>query len=50
MEPRIRHILEWLAEENDCRYDHHGYCQEHYLHDKDECPVKLAKDILKEKQ
>lgn len=26
----IEDILEHLIEDSECRYDHHGYCQEHF--------------------
>lgn len=29
-----------------CRYDHHGYCQEHYL--ETECSVAKARTVLAE--
>ncbi len=28
-----------------CRYDHHGYCQTHWLHDKP-CPIEQAKELF----
>lgn len=28
-----------------CSYDHHGYCQTHYLHEQP-CPVEQARDLL----
>lgn len=39
-------VLEKMIDENDCRLDHHGYCQEHnWLYDS-ECPNKIAKNIM----
>lgn len=31
-----------------CHYDHHGYCQAHYLQDKGECMVERGKKLLEE--
>lgn len=31
---------------SECRYDHHGYCQEHNLQPKGECWVERLKDAL----
>jgi len=41
-------LLEAWAEIHDtpCRFDHHGYCQEHYLEDRDDCIVKRTKDFI----
>ena len=33
-------------EGDDCRYDHHGYCQAHFLQEVDECCVKIARRVL----
>ena len=30
-----------------CRFDHHGYCQQHFLQEANECCVKIARDTLK---
>ena len=30
-------------EDDNCRYDHHGYCQAHFLQEGDECCVKIAR-------
>lgn len=32
-------------EGDDCRYDHHGYCQAHFLQEADECCVKIARRV-----
>ena len=42
------HLLnEWLnIHDTPCRYDHHGYCQEHYLQPKGECVVELTRSFL----
>lgn len=32
-------------EGDDCRYDHHGYCQAHFLQEGDECCVKIARRV-----
>ncbi len=40
----------WLDIHNtECRYDHHGYCQEHYLEPKGECIVELTRNFLNER-
>jgi len=41
-------ILAEFIEVNDdpCRYDHHGYCQAHFL--EEDCLVKRARTTLKE--
>jgi len=45
----MRELLEVMVDINDeeCRHDHHGYCQSHYL--EESCTIKKAKEILKEK-
>jgi len=40
-------VLEQLIDDNECSFDHHGYCQEHGWMDKSTCPHALAKEILK---
>jgi hypothetical protein len=43
----IRLLLFDLTAEDDCDYDHHGYCQAHmWFEDDVVCPVKRAKEIL----
>lgn len=40
-------LEEWLEiHDTPCRFDHHGYCQEHYLQDKGECIVELTRNFL----
>lgn len=40
-------LKEWVEiHDAPCRYDHHGYCQEHYL--EEDCIVKRTKDFLNE--
>ena len=41
----MRHLLSELVDPDDCRYDHHGYCQSHSLHNAP-CPHSLAKSFL----
>jgi hypothetical protein len=36
-----------LADPEDCFYDHHGYCQEHLLHERP-CPHEQVKAALRE--
>ena len=41
-------ILESLTDEDECSFDHHGYCQAHGWFDiETKCPHKRAKDLLK---
>lgn len=41
-------LKEWLDVHDDpCYYDHHGYCQAHFLQDKEECIVMKTKNFLK---
>lgn len=41
------HIIEQLVDEDDCSFDHHGYCQEHSWFDTEEkCPDARAKEFL----
>jgi len=45
--PLIDLITELLQPFPDpCHYDHHGYCQEHFLHERP-CPFERAKEWLK---
>lgn len=43
----LREFLDVKADGNECRYDHHGYCQSHSL-EKD-CMVRRAAEMI-EKQ
>jgi len=36
-----------LADGETCWYDHHGYCQTHFLHEKP-CPMKIINKCNKE--
>lgn len=40
----LRGLLEPF-EDDDCRYDHHGYCQAHFLQEGDECCVEIARRV-----
>ena len=43
----MKGILEDLVYlEDDCRHDHHGYCQAHNLADREDCHVYRAKKVL----
>lgn len=45
-----RQILEWAkakGETGECRYDHHGYCQTHFLHEKP-CPFGVLVETAAE--
>ena len=37
-------LLDYLGR-GSCHYDHHGYCQEHGLHDRP-CPVEVLTELL----
>ena len=44
----LKEALKLLEEKHDgveCRLDHHGLCQEHYL--EQDCSIKLAREVLK---
>ena len=42
-------LKEWLdVHDEPCYYDHHGYCQAHFLQEKGECIVELTRNFLKE--
>jgi hypothetical protein len=45
---RLAGALERLLETNDepCRFDHDGACQEHYLDESGQCRVAQARDLL----
>ena len=43
---RLREALENLIEPSECRFDHHGYCQEHRI--EKPCSNQSAKEALKE--
>jgi hypothetical protein len=36
------------AHDEECRYDHHGHCQTHWLHDRP-CPIEQAKELINTK-
>jgi len=40
----LRALVTELVDADPCRYDHHGYCQTHSLHEKP-CPHEQAKDL-----
>lgn len=39
-------LVRELTDPDQCRYDHHGYCQSHALHEKP-CPHERSKELLK---
>jgi uncharacterized protein CbrC (UPF0167 family) len=43
----LRGLLIELTDEDDCRYDHHGYCQAHSL-DTAPCPHSRSRTLIKE--
>jgi len=46
------HLLkEWLdIHDEPCHYDHHGYCQAHFLEEKGECIVERTRNFLESKE
>jgi hypothetical protein len=38
-------LIEELTHDDECQYDHHGYCQAHFLHERP-CPHERAKALL----
>jgi hypothetical protein len=44
----IKFHVERLLEsfEEPCRYDHHGFCQTHFLHEMP-CPIEKLKECIK---
>lgn len=40
-------LLDKLAEDTPCRFDHHGYCQEHGWLDEGPCPHRQADKLLR---
>lgn len=49
----IRNAIDLLQEWADlhdtpCRFDHHGYCQEHYLEEGEDCIVARTKKFLED--
>ena len=46
---KLRALVDDLADDGTCWYDHHGYCQEHGWFATDpRCPHARARDIAKE--
>lgn len=42
-------LKEWLElHDTECRFDHHGYCQEHFLEDKEDCIVAKTRNFIDE--
>lgn len=41
----LTEIVRDLIDDNPCRFDHHGYCQEHGWLREGKCPVERARDI-----
>lgn len=40
-------LKEWLEiHDTPCRFDHHGYCQEHFLQNADDCIVARTREYL----
>jgi len=44
--PELLRLVSEMADSSPCRYDHHGYCQEHFLHMRP-CPHERANELLK---
>jgi hypothetical protein len=47
-----KELIEEIFEihDSECRYDHHGYCQEHNLQPKGECWVERLRAALHEER
>jgi hypothetical protein len=45
---KCREVIVAFVDEEPCRYDHHGFCQEHNWFSTDECINKKCKSILTE--
>lgn len=43
----LRKLLAELTDPDECRYDHHGYCQTHSLQEYP-CPHSRAKELLEQ--
>lgn len=44
--PFVREVVRDLAEPDQCRFDHHGHCQEHGWLEEGTCPHRRAQDLL----
>jgi hypothetical protein len=42
-------LIRDLAHDDACEYDHHGYCQSHFLHERP-CPHERAQAILQQRE
>lgn len=40
----LEQLIVQFADGASCQYDHHGYCQTHFLHDKP-CPYGIANEM-----
>lgn len=45
---KLRELLTKFIDQEDCSFDHKGYCQAHAYFDEGECPQSEAKRILHE--
>lgn len=47
----LREVIKKLLVPQDepCYYDHHNYCQAHYLEPAEECCVRIAREIIGDK-
>lgn len=43
LEEILEEVIE--VESEPCRYDHHGYCQSHWMHEYP-CPIEKAKQMI----
>jgi len=49
----LRRLLDAIVEDSDCRFDHHGGCQEHgflWLEQGEVCPNHEARELLSRTQ
>ena len=42
---RLKEIIDDLYDEDECEYDHHGYCQTHNWFNSSTCPHKRIKEL-----
>lgn len=46
---RLKQLVDDFTDETECRYDHHGFCQEHnWMDNKRDCPHKRVKEGYRE--
>ena len=49
LSPALRTLIEELVGDEDCEFDHHGYCQSHlWFAEEAECPHVRGRKLLEE--